>query len=145
MRCSEVMTKGLSCCLPTDTVFAVAQLMKSEDVGSIPIVSDKQTNKLEGIVTDRDLAIKIVAEGRDPKNTPVQEVMTTNVVTCNADDNIDDALNLMEEHQVRRIPIVDGNGQLAGIIAQADVATRMEEPHKTAEMVEEISRAAGSN
>jgi len=139
------MTKDPSCCLPADTVFEVAQLMKSEDVGSIPIVSDKQTNKLEGIVTDRDLAIKVVAEGRDPRNTPVREVMTTDLVTCNADDNIDDTLNLMEEHQVRRIPIVDGDGRLAGIIAQADVATRMEEPHKTAEMVEEISRAASTN
>lgn len=144
MKCSEVMTKDPSCCLPTDNVFEVAQLMKSEDVGSIPIVSDKQTNKLEGIVTDRDLAIKVVAEGRDAKNTSVREVMTTGVVTCSADDNVDDALNLMEEHQVRRIPIVDDNGRLAGIIAQADVATRMEEPHKTAEMVEEISKAAST-
>lgn len=144
MNCSEVMTKDPSCCLATDTAFEAAQLMKSEDVGPIPIVNDQETKKLEGIVTDRDVAIKVVAAGLDAKTTPVRDIMTTDVVTCSADENIDVALDLMEKHQVRRIPIVDGSNRLVGIIAQADVATRMEEPGKTAEMVEEISRSAAS-
>lgn len=142
MKCNEIMTKEPSCCVPTDTVFEAAQLMKSENVGSIPIVKDKDTNRLEGIVTDRDLAIKVVAEGLDPKSTRVQEVMTTGVVSCRPDDNVNEALALMEQHQVRRIPIVDSSDSLVGIIAQADIATRMEAPKKTAEVVESISQAA---
>lgn len=142
MKCSEVMTKDPSCCLPTDTVFEAAKLMKSEDVGPIPVVGDKQAKKLEGIVTDRDLALKVVAEGLDPNVTKVQDVMTTNVVACRPDDDANQALELMEEHQVRRIPIVDENRRLVGIIAQADVATRMEGRQKTGEVVKEISKAA---
>src|SRR2546423_8007454 len=122
MKSSEVMTKDPSCCLPTDTVFEAAQLMKSEDVGPIPVVGDKQARKLEGIVTDRDLALKVVAKGLDPKTTKVRDVMTTDVVTCRPDDDANQALELMEQHQVRRIPIVDDNKSLVGIIAQADVA-----------------------
>ena len=142
MKCSEVMTKDPSCCLPTDTVFDVAQLMKSEDVGPIPIVSDKQTMKLAGIVTDRDLAVKVLAEGLDSKQTKIEEVMTTGVQTCGPDDDINNVLKLMEQHHIRRIPIVDDHDCLVGIIAQADVATRIDEPEKTHEVVEEISKAA---
>ena len=141
MKCSEVMTKDPSCCLPTDTVFDVAQLMKSEDVGPIPIVSDQQAMKLAGIVTDRDLALKVVAEGLDPKQTKIEEIMTTGVQTCGPDDDINNVLRLMEQHHVRRVPIVDDD-RLVGIIAQADVATRIDEPEKTHEVVEEISKAA---
>ena len=142
MKCSEVMTENPSCCLPTDTVFDSAQLMKSEDVGSIPIVEDNETKRLEGMVTDRDLALKVVGGSLDPKNTKIQEVMSTGIVTCGPDDNADEAIELMEEHQVRRIPIVDGDNRLVGIIAQADIATRMNAPEKTAEVVEQISEAA---
>lgn len=142
MKCSELMTKDPSCCLPTDTVFDAAQLMKSEDVGPIPIVNDKQTKKLAGIVTDRDLALKVVAEGLDPKQTKIEEVMTTGVQTCNPDDDVSNVLKLMEQYHVRRIPIVDDQDCLVGIIAQADIATRIDEAEKTHEVVEEISKAA---
>ena len=76
MICSEIMTKDPECCVPSDSVMKAAQLMKSEDVGPIPIVEDKEEKKLTGIVTDRDLAIKVVAEARDPKTTQVEEVMS---------------------------------------------------------------------
>lgn len=142
MKSNEVMTKDPSCCVATDTVFDAAQLMKSENVGSIPVVNDNDTKKLEGIVTDRDLALKVVAAGLDPKNAKVGDVMTTNVVTCGPDANVNEVIELMEEHQIRRIPIVDENEGLVGIIAQADIATRIEEPNKTAEVVESISQAA---
>ncbi len=142
MKCSEVMTKDPRCCLPTDSVFDAAQLMKSEDVGPIPIVNDKQTKKLEGIVTDRDIALKVVAAGLDPKTTRIAEVMSVDVVTCSANDDAEEALDLMEDHQVRRIPIVAEGNRLVGIISQADVATRLDEPEKTAEVVEEISKTA---
>jgi CBS domain-containing protein len=142
MKCDDVMTRNPSCCVPTDTVFEAAQLMKSEDVGSIPIVTDKSKKTLEGIVTDRDLALKVVAEGLDPKAKKVVEVMTTDVVSCRSGDDVGNVIALMEEHQVRRIPILDDSDQLVGIIAQADIATRIEEPNTTAEVVESISQAA---
>src|SRR5262245_66516679 len=81
MNCSEIMTKNPEFCLPKDPVLKVAQLMKDEDVGPIPIVEDKQTKKLTGIITDRDLVLKVMAEARDPKSTPVEAVMTDDVVT----------------------------------------------------------------
>ena len=142
MKCSDVMTVNPSCCLTTDTVYQAAQLIKSEDVGSIPILSDLESRRLEGIITDRDIVLQVVAEDRDPKNTRVSEVMTKDVATCRVNDDVHKALHLMEEHQVRRVPIVNDNGQLAGIVSQADVATRIEDPGVTAEVVKEISKAA---
>ena len=144
MKCSEIMTKNPSCCLVTDNVYQAAQLMKTEDVGPIPIVSDQETRKLEGIVTDRDLALKVVAELLDPKRTRVRDVMTTGVLTCYADDGVERALDLMQQHQVRRIPVLDEKDRLVGIISQADVATRFQAPEKTAEVVEEISKGVGA-
>ncbi|MEK6335004.1 MAG: CBS domain-containing protein [Acidobacteriota bacterium] len=142
MKCSEVMTVNPSCCLTTDTVYQAAQLMKSEDVGPIPILNDLEGRRLEGIVTDRDIVLQVVAEGRDPQTTRVGEIMSKDVSTCRVDDDCQKVLHLMEEHQVRRIPIVNDNGQLAGIVSQADVATRMKDPAMTAEVVKEISQAA---
>lgn len=138
--CSEVMTKNPVSALPTDTVVNVAQLMKERDIGPVPIVEDKISKKLIGVVTDRDLAMKVVADGRDPNTTLAQDVMTKDVVTCREDDRIDSALDAMSKHQLRRILVVDANDGLVGIIAQADVATRMDEPEKTGEVVKEISQ-----
>ena len=138
-KCSEVMTKNPVCCLPNDSVAKAAELMKSQNIGSIPVI-DEQTQKLVGIVTDRDLALKIVAKGRDAKSTNVEAVMTHKVVTCLADDDLQKALDAMAEHQLRRIPVVDNDNKIVGIIAQADVATRVDQPEKTAEMVKEISQ-----
>ena len=140
-KCNEVMTKNPLCCLPEDLVTKAAGLMKSENIGSIPIVENEQTRKLVGIVTDRDLTLKIVAEGLDAKSTKVEAVMTRMVVTCRAEDDLQKALDAMSEHQLRRIPVVDGDNKIVGIIAQADVATRVDQPQKTAEMVKEISQA----
>ena len=139
MICSEIMTKDPECCLPSDTVMKAAQLMKSEDVGPIPIVDDKDDMKLTGIVTDRDLAIKVVAEARDPRTTQVEEVMSEGLVTCRENDDVQSVLKLMQDNQVRRIPVVDKNDHLVGIIAQADVATRLGEPRATGKVVEQIS------
>jgi CBS domain-containing protein len=142
-KCIEVMTKNPVCCLPNDSVSAAAELMKSGNIGSIPVIDNEQTQKLVGIVTDRDLALKIVAEGLDAKSTKVETVMTRKVVTCLADDDLQKALDAMAEHQLRRIPVVDNDNRVVGIIAQADVATRVDQPEKTAEMVKEISQANG--
>jgi CBS domain-containing protein len=140
-KCNEVMTKNPVCCLPDDMVAKVAQLMQSENIGSIPVIENEQTQKLVGIVTDRDLALKIVAKGHDVKSTKVEAVMTRQVVTCRAGDDLQKALDAMAEHQLRRIPIVDNDNKIVGIIAQADVATRVNQPEKTAAMVKEISQS----
>jgi len=139
-KCNEVMTKNPICCLPNDSVAKAAEMMKSEDIGSIPVVENEQTRRLVGIVTDRDLALTIVAEGRDARSTKVEAVMTRKLVTCLADDDLQKALGAMTEHQVRRIPVVDSDNKIVGIIALADVATRIDELKKTGEMVKEISR-----
>lgn len=138
--CSEVMTKNPVSATPADTVVNVAQLMKERDIGPVPIVEDKVSKKLIGVVTDRDLAMKVVADGLDPNTTLARDVMTKEVITCQEDDEIDSALNAMSKHQLRRILVVDANDALVGIIAQADVATRMDEPEKTGEVVKEISQ-----
>jgi len=141
MKCKEIMTKDPVCCLPDDEVQKAAKLMKDEDVGVIPIIEDEDTKTLLGIVTDRDLALRVVAENRDIISTRIKDVMTTGAVSCRPDDDLQKALDAMEENQVRRIPVVDHNQTIVGIIAQADVATRLSEPKKTAEVVVEISKA----
>jgi CBS domain-containing protein len=140
MIASEIMTANPECCVPTDSVMIAAQIMKSEDVGPVPIVEDKDEKKLTGIVTDRDLAIKVVAEARDPKTTPVEEVMSEGLVTCRDNDDVRSVLKLMEENQLRRIPVVDKNHRLQGIIAQADVATRLGSPQAAGEVVQQVSQ-----
>ena len=138
-KCDEVMTKDPVCCLPLDSVAKAAEMMKSRNIGSIPVIENEQTQKLVGIVTDRDLALTIVAEGRDAKSTNVDAVMTYKVVSCRADDDLQKALDSMAKQKLRRIPIVDHDNRIVGIITQADVATRIDQPEKTAKMVKEIS------
>jgi CBS domain-containing protein len=139
-KCRDVMTEDLVFCTPGDMVSEVAKMMKREDIGPVLIVDSERSKTLVGIVTDRDLAIKVVGEGRDPKNTKVEDVMTRKLVTCHADDNIENAMKAMAQYQLRRIPVVDENMKLVGIISQADVATRVDEPERTAEVVREISQ-----
>lgn len=142
MNIREVMTRDPSCCIPSDTVATAAQTMRREDVGPVPVVSDHSEKRLVGILTDRDLAVRVVAEGRDPHNTRVDEVMTTNPVTCREDDDVMNVIRLMADHQIRRIPVVDSSSRLAGIVAQADIARHAEDA-PVGEMVEEISQPYG--
>ena len=141
IKCIDVMTKDPICCLPDDTVVKAAKLMKTGNIGSIPVIENEQTKKLVGIVTDCDLALTIVAEARDARDIKVESVMTTGMITCLAQDDLQKALDAMATHQLRRIPIVDGENKVVGIISQADVATRANQPEKTAEVVKEISQA----
>jgi CBS domain-containing protein len=133
------MTGNLVYCMPEDSVSEVAQLMKKEDIGPVLIVDGDNSKTLVGIVTDRDLALKVVAEGRDPKTTKVKDVMSKKLVTCYADDDAEQAMNAMAQFQLRRIPVVGEDMELVGIISQADVA-RMNDPEKTGEVVKEISQ-----
>lgn len=138
--CKDVMTPNPVCCLPTDNVIEVAQIMKRENIGPMPVIDNSDSHKLIGIITDRDLAMKIVGAGRDARATQVEEVMTRKVVTCRADDELRIAMKLMSDHQIRRIVVVDHANVVEGIISQADLATRMNQPEKTAKVVKDISQ-----
>ena len=140
--CEEIMTPNPVCCLPTDNVKKVAELMAHSNVGPIPVIENEQTRKLIGIITDRDLVLKIIAEGRDAKTTKVESVMTRKVVTCRADEDLQRAMDAMSEHQLRRVIVVDQVNKILGIISQADVATRVNLPEKTAEMVKDVSQTS---
>jgi len=115
--------------------------MRDRNIGPIPVIENEKTKKLVGIVTDRDLVLEVVAKGRDPQNTQIEDVMTQGVVTCRAEDSLSEVLDVMSEYQLRRIPVVDNDLKVIGIISQADVAIRLDEPEKTAKMVKEISQA----
>jgi len=139
-KCNEVMTQNPTCCLPSDAVSTAARSMREENVGSIPVIDSQSTRRLAGIVTDRDLALQVVAAGRDVNLTKVGDVMTYKVITCHVDDVVQMAVDAMAEHQLRRIPVVDDDYKIVGIISQADVATRVDKPEETAKMVKEISQ-----
>jgi CBS domain-containing protein len=139
-KCDEVMTNNPVCCLPNHVVATAAKLMKSGNIGSIPVIESEKTRKLVGIVTDRDLVLNVVAEGKDPKSTKVAAVMTAKVVCCQSEDDLQKAMDSMSKSQLRRIPIIDKDGRILGIISQADVATRVDKPKRTAAMVKEISQ-----
>ena len=114
-----------------------AKMMRDEDVGLAPIV---QGDRLVGTLTDRDIAIRVVAEGRDPESTTVREVASTDLVTIDPEQSLDEALRLMAKHQVRRLPVVEEDGRLVGVLAQADVA-RHGEDRETGQVVEQISQS----
>lgn len=144
MTCKDIMTPDPSCCMPGDSVSIAAQIMRRNDVGPVLVVSDHHDNRLVGIVTDRDLALKVIADERDPRTTRVEEVMSLHPVCCKEDDSTQLALQLMAEHQVRRIPVVDSDNRLRGIVAQADIA-RHEDEDDVGRMVEQISEPYGSS
>jgi CBS domain-containing protein len=141
MTCAEVMTPSPTCCNAQHTAIEAAELMRREDVGLVPVATD-DGRKLIGVLTDRDIVLKVVAEGRDPRSTAVTDVMSTDVVTCLPQESVETVMELMATRQVRRIPIVDRDGSLVGIVAQADVATRIANPQETGQVVQAISEPA---
>jgi len=118
------------------SVAYAAKMMKEEDVGLAPIV---EGDKLVGMLTDRDIAIRVVAEGKNPDQTKVREVASNQVVTIDPQQDLDEALRIMAKHQVRRLPVVEEDGRLVGVVAQADIA-REGDDNRTGELVEEISK-----
>jgi CBS domain-containing protein len=131
----DAMTSNPRSIEPSTTVTEAARLMKTEDVGSLPIVDGDQ---LVGMVTDRDVVIRVVAEGKDLQSTTVGEIASRDLVTVDPEQDLDEALRLMAQHQVRRLPVAEEDGRLVGILAQADVA-REGKDAKTGQVVQEIS------
>src|SRR5688572_21472249 len=134
-RCREIMTSSVRTAAPRTPLREVAVMMRDGDVGSLPVVDG---GRLVGIVTDRDIVVRAVAEGKDA-SAPVSEAMTTEIFSVRPDDFVFEAIRLMGDKQVRRIPVVGESGELAGIIAMADIALEMEDEREIAEALEEIS------
>jgi CBS domain-containing protein len=131
----ELMTVRPRAVKAGDSIVEAAKLMKGEDSGIAPIVDGE---RLVGVLTDRDIAIRVVAEGRDPRETRVEEIASQNLVTIDPQQGLDEALRLMAQHQVRRLPVVEEDGRLVGIVSQADVARRAD-TERTGEVVQQIS------
>lgn len=138
MKVKDIMTKEPTTVTPNATVREAASLMQREDTGILPVV-EGGSKKLLGVITDRDIAIRVVAEGRDA-STPVSEVMSKGrLVTLQPDADVEDAMEKMADEQVRRIPIVDDRSTLLGIVAQADIVRKVRDDRKAERTVEKIS------
>lgn len=130
MLVSEVMTTNPTCCVPSDAAQTAAIIMRDEDTGIVPIVEQKGSGKLVGVVTDRDLCIGVLAqttsgaEMLNPRNIPVEHCMTSDVVYCSAADDVDKVLDLMKENQVRRVLVVDEQNNIQGVVSMADLMNR---------------------
>ena len=132
----DVMTSNPKTIEPKTTLHEAARLMRDQDVGSLPIV---EGDRLQGMLTDRDIAIRAVAEGKDPQSTTAQDIASRDLVTIDPEQGLDEALHLMASHQVRRLPVCEEDGRLVGILAQADVA-QIGHDQLTGEVVQRISQ-----
>ena len=131
----EVMTGGAECVGENDSVLDAAKRLKELDVGAMPICGED--DRLKGMLTDRDIVVKVLAQGRDPSSTKAGELGEGKPVTIGADDSIEEAIRTMKDHKVRRLPVIDGH-RLIGIVSQADVARAADE-QEVGELVEAIS------
>jgi CBS domain-containing protein len=134
-RCSEIMTRDVRTAMRETPLSEIAMMMRDGDMGAVPVV---ENGRLIGIVTDRDIVVRCVADGHGP-DTPVSEAMTTEIFSVRPDDFVFEAIRLMGDKQVRRVPVVAEDGKLAGIISMADVALETEDELEIAETLEEIS------
>jgi CBS domain-containing protein len=132
----EVMTARPRCVTPDTPVTQVAEVMESEDVGAVPVVENDQ---LAGMITDRDIVIRAIAKGKDPRGMPVREIYTKQVLAVRPEDDLKDVVKAMAGYQVRRLAVVDADNHLVGVVSQADVALEAREKD-VGEMVEEISK-----
>ncbi len=135
IKCRDIMTSNVKTATRDMSLQDIAEIMREGDMGSVPVVED---GKLVGIVTDRDIVVRSIADGKGA-SSPVGEAMTSEIFSVKPDDFVFEAIRLMGDKQVRRIPVVDDAGALAGIIAMADVALEMEDEREIAETLEEIS------
>ena len=144
MKIQDVMTRNPATVTPDAPASEAARIMKTEDVGVVPVVENNESRKLIGVVTDRDLAVRLVAEGRDGQSR-VRDVMSGRLHTGRPTDDLDQAMDTMAREQVRRVPIVDERGALVGIVSQADVVRKAKDDAKAEETVERISEPGGSH
>lgn len=139
MQVSEVMTENPACCSPEASLQDAAKLMKDCDCGEIPVL-DEQSKPI-GVITDRDICCRAVAEGADPAQMKVNEAMSTPVITVGREASVEECCQLMDDNQIRRIPVVDDSGACCGIVAQADLARTVSEP-EVGHILRDISQPA---
>ena len=145
MKVQDVMTRNPASVTPGTTIREAAQLMQRHDTGIVPVVDEQDRKRLVGVVTDRDIAIRVVAQGLSP-DTRVSEVMShSSISTCSPNDDVENVMEAMSKEQVRRIPIVDERGSLVGIVAQADIVRKARDDRKAEQTVEAISQPAGKH
>ena len=135
----DVMTRDVKTILPTAAVTEAANLMKTLNVGAIPVCTGQ---RIDGMVTDRDIVLRVVAESRDPRTTKVQEAMTTKAVYGYEDQDVEEAAKIMQQEQIRRLPIVNREKQLVGIVALGDLAVKAGAPEFGGKTLEEVSKPA---
>lgn len=143
MNVAEIMTKDPACCLPNTRLQEVAKMMVENDCGCIPVVDDHRSKMPVGMITDRDITCRVVANGQNPLDLTAQDAMSSTVVSVTPDTSLDDCCKLMEESQIRRIAVVDEKGKCCGIVAQADIAITAP-AREVAEVVQEVSKSAAS-
>lgn len=143
-KCRDIMTKDPVFCEAGDSVVVAAKLMLEHDIGALPVAGTLFEKELIGIVTDRDLAMRVVAGGHRPEETTVSTVMSSPPVTCSPDDPYDKALELMEKFQVRRIPVTDNDCRIVGIISEADIALRIPHDPRIEEVVRSVTQPKGA-
>ncbi len=141
MKIREIMSHDPACCIFDDSAQTVAKILCERNIGSMPVVADQQSRKLVGMITDRDLCCSVVAQGLDPKTT-IEKFISSTPLTCREGENIEACERLMQEHQVRRIPIVDAEDRVIGIVSQADLALK-DKPERVSKTVAEISKTSG--
>jgi len=137
MKIDSVMTRDVTVVNPSDSVRSVAELLKSLNIGSAPVCNGRS---LVGIITDRDIAVRAVADGRDPNHTPVEQVMTRDVVYCFEDQDMEEVADAMASSQVRRMPILNRQHELVGIVSLGDLAVEVADDELTGEVLEEVSQ-----
>ncbi len=143
MQVKDIMTADPACCTADTSLQEVAQMMVDHDCGCIPIVENKDSKVPVGVITDRDIATRVVAKGKNPLDLTAGDAMTASVVSVTPETSLEECCNLMETEQIRRVTVVDSNGGCCGIIAQADIANNASE-RKTAEVVQEVSKASAA-
>src|ERR1700756_3220448 len=139
MRIRDIMTRNPACCVLSDSAQTVGKILCERNIGSMPVVADQQSRKLVGMITDRDLCCSVIAQGMDPKSTPIEKLITLAPASCREGENVEHCERLMQEHQVRRIPIVDAEDRVIGIVSQADLALR-DKPERVSKTIAEISK-----
>jgi CBS domain-containing protein len=140
MKVQEIMSTSPKCCIPSDTATKAARIMKDMDTSIVPIIENEQNRRLVGVVTDRDLCLKVIAEGQDPQNVQVRVCMMPALVCCTPNDDLEKVLDLMRDNQVRRIPVVDDDGVIQGMMSMADVVQCAEMPtNRTHETLKKVS------
>ncbi|MFL5240901.1 MAG: CBS domain-containing protein [Gemmataceae bacterium] len=140
MQVNEVMTPGVECTQPNATLQRVAQRMKELNIGTLPVCDDG--GRLVGMVTDRDITVRAVADGRDPRTCLIREVMTPNIVYCFEDQDVAEAADLMMENQIRRLVVLNRDKKLIGIVSLGDLAVDTGDEHLVGSALEAVSEPA---